>query len=250
MSELSGLYAIWYREFKVFTREKSRVISSLVYPLMWLVLFGGGLGASISLEGVNYQNYIFPGILAMVIIFSSTFYGTYLIWDKRIDFLKEVLVAPLHRSTVFFGKVLGGLTDTLIQATVLLILGLFIGFTSMTLSSLIISYVFLFVLAVGMVSVGLIIGSFMESPEGFGLIFSFFIYPMFFLSGALFPLDNLPAWLTLFTRIDPVTYAVDGLRGVMFGVSVHTIYFDLSVLTLFSLVSIFFGVKAFERMKF
>lgn len=111
MSELMGLYAIWYRELKVFFREKSRIIGSIIQPILWIVVFGAGLGASVSLEGINYQTYIFPGVLAMSAIFSSIFFGTYIVWDKKIDFLKEVLVAPVSRTTIFFGKVLGGCTD-------------------------------------------------------------------------------------------------------------------------------------------
>ncbi len=115
MSELSGLYALWYREFKVFIRERSRIVSSLVQPLMWLVIFGTGLGSVIEISGSNYQAYIFPGILVMTVLFGSLFFGLYIIMDKRVDFLKEVLVAPLSRTTIFFGKVLGGATDGTIR---------------------------------------------------------------------------------------------------------------------------------------
>jgi ABC-2 type transport system permease protein len=249
MSELGGLYAIWYREFKVFTREKSRIISSIINPLLWLVIFGGGLGSTISIQGVNYQSFIFPGMLAMVAMFSTIFFGAYVVWDKKIDFLKEVLVAPLTRTTIFFGKVLGGLTDTLIQVTILLVLGLLLGLGSFALHQILLAYVFIFIFSVGLVSVGLILGSTMDSPEGFQLITSFVIFPLFFLSGALFPINNLPAWLSFFTKIDPVTYAVDGLRGAMLGVSVFPAGFNLLVLSLFSIVAVFIGVQAFKRMK-
>lgn len=249
MSELSGLYAIWYREFKVFTREKSRVISSIINPLLWLVVFGGGLGSAISIQGMNYQSFIFPGILTMVALYSTIFYGSYVIWDKKIDFLKEVLVAPLSRTTIFFGKVLGGLTDTLIQVTILLALGVLLGFGSIVLYSLIFIYLFVFVLSVGLVSFGLTIGSIMDSPEGFGLIISFVVFPLFFLSGALFPLNNLPLWLSIFTRIDPVTYAVDGLRGAMLGDAVFPMHISFLVLVLFSVVTMFIGIQAFKRLK-
>ena len=97
MTELDGLYALWYREFKVFLREKSRIVSSLFTPLLWIVVFGGGLGSSVSLAGTNYQAFIFPGILTMTVLFSSIFFGLYIVWDKRIDFFKECL---LHHSRV------------------------------------------------------------------------------------------------------------------------------------------------------
>ena len=116
MSELTGIYALWYREVKIFFREKSRVFSSILTPLMWLLLFGSGLGSAVSFGGVNYRTFIFPGILNMSVIFGSIFFGTYIIWDRRIDFLKEVMVAPVSRTSIFLGKALGGTTDVLLQA--------------------------------------------------------------------------------------------------------------------------------------
>ena len=134
MSELSGLYAIWYRELKVYIRERSRIVASIISPLMWLVVFGTGLGASItSVQNVSYQTFIYPGIIVMSILFGSIFYGLYIVWDRKVDFLKEVLVAPLSRTTIFFGKVLGGATDAMIESLILIALGAFfnIHFTLM-----------------------------------------------------------------------------------------------------------------------
>ena len=98
MSEWSGIAALWYREFKVFLREKSRIAASIVNPILWLLIIGGGLGASVSIKGSNYQTFIYPGILAQAMLFSSIFFGVYIVWDKKIDFLKEVLVAPISRT--------------------------------------------------------------------------------------------------------------------------------------------------------
>ncbi len=112
-----GIYALWYREFKVFLKEKSRVVAAIFLPLFWFFIFGNGVGSIASVQ-VNYQYFIFPGFLAMTIIFSSLFNGAYIVWDKKVDFLKEVLVTPLSRTTVFFGKVLGGMTDSLLQACI------------------------------------------------------------------------------------------------------------------------------------
>lgn len=117
MGELEGFYALWYRELKVFTREKSRIVSSLFTPLLWIIVFGGGLGSAVSLGGINYQVFIFPGILAMTIMFSSVFFGLYIVWDRRIDFFKEVLVAPLSRTTIFAGKMVGGSINTLFRGS-------------------------------------------------------------------------------------------------------------------------------------
>lgn len=247
MSELSGLYAIWKREFKVFLREKSRVFASVINPLMWLFVFGGGLGARFSIGDLNYQTFIYPGIIVMSVLFSSIFYGAYIIWDKRLDFLKEVLVSPLKRSTIFLGKVLGGVTDAMIQASILLLLSPIFGISIVL--SLIPIYIFLFILVVGLVSIGLTVGSMMESPEGFGFIVSFINFPLFFLSGALYPLNNLPEWLTVFTRINPVTYGVDAIRGLLIGSGVFGLLTDLAALGGFSFFMVVIGTLAFRRMK-
>jgi len=248
MTELDGLYALWYREFKVFLREKSRIASSLFTPLLWIIVFGGGLGSSVSLGGTNYQVFIFPGILTMTILFSSIFFGLYIVWDKKIDFFKEVLVAPLSRLTIFAGKMLGGCTDALIQGALMLAFGVVLGL-SYTLLTVAFAMIFMLVLASATVSIGLVIGSRMESPEGFNLIVSFLVFPLFFLSGALFPISNLPSWLSIFTILNPVTYAVDGMRGVMLGMSAFPVLIDFGVLVVFAAGMMMIGSIAFSKMK-
>lgn len=247
MSEILGLYAMWLREIKVFSRETSRIISSIFSPLLWLFIFGGGLGASVRFGEINYQTFIYPGIVCMAVLFSSVFFGVYIIWDRKIDFLKEVMVAPLSRSTIFFGKALGGITDSMIQSSFLLLLAPVLD-VPYSLNFLLV-LVFIFFLALGMVSLGLILGSLMESPEGFGLVISFVVFPLFFLSGALYPTDNLPPWLGGLVRFDPVTYGVDGIRGLMIGTHVYPIFYDLAVLIVFSMAAVFVGTRTFRRMK-
>jgi ABC-2 type transport system permease protein len=207
MGELSGLVAIWYREFKVFTREKARVISSVMNPLLFLVIFGAGLGSSVTVQDINYQAFIYPGIIAMAMLFTSVFYGVYIVWDKMIDFLKEVLVAPISRTTIFFGKVLGGVTDAMIQGSILIVFGVILG-VKINPWGLPSAYLTMFVTSVGLVGIGLLIGSLMERPEGFQLISSFLIFPLFLLSGALFPIEDLPLWLAPLTYADPLTTAL------------------------------------------
>ncbi|MCJ7571285.1 MAG: ABC transporter permease [Candidatus Thermoplasmatota archaeon] len=255
MSEIKGIYALWYREFKVFLRERSRVISSIVNPILWLIIIGDGLGSAVSFNGINYQTFIYPGILIQTALFSSIFFGVYIVWDKKIDFLKEVLVAPMRRTSIFVGKIIGGATDTLLQIIILLVIGFaFMEFGIMpdlhlNIISVLVSLAFLFVTTVGLVSIGLILGSQMESPEGFQLIGSFLIFPMFFLSGALFPITNLPPWLSPFIFFNPVTYSVDGVRGVMMGFSKFNIAFDFAIVSLFAIVMILIGTYAFKKMK-
>jgi len=247
LSELMGLYALWEREFKVYLREHSRIISSAISPILWLFVFGTGMGSEFNVGNINYQAYIFPGIIAMTMIFSSVFYGASIVWDKRLDFLKEVLVAPISRATAFMGKVLGGATDGIIQATIIIILSPIFGIPFGL--DFFLVYLFLFMLVVGLTSIGLIIGSFMESPEGFGLISGFVTFPLFFFSGALFPLSNLPAWLSAVTLANPVTYGVDALRGLMLGVYRFGLFADLLVLGSFALVLVYCGTLAIRRMR-
>ncbi len=243
-----GLYALWYREFKIFTREYSRVISSIINPLFFMLIFGGGLGSVVDLPGIDYQTFIYPGFLAMAIIFTSISFGTYIVWDKKIDFLKEVLIAPISRTTIFVGKVLGGTTDAMIQIFILFLIGFLIGIP-FTAASLLLSFAILLVLSIGLISMGLIIGSFMESPEGFGLVISFIAFPMFLLSGAFYPLDSLPAWMAVLTKINPVSYAVDGLRNVILGQSSMPLALSMPIMISFVVVMIIAGTWAFKRMR-
>ena len=248
MSELSGIKAIWYRESKVFFREKSRVFSQIVTPLMWLLIFGSGLGSIVDVEGNNYQIFIYPGVIAQSILFSALFFGTYIIWDRKIDFLKEVLVAPISRTSIFIGKILGGATDSLIQSTALLLFAFIFGI-SLSPVQIVLFYIFSFLFIVTMASMGLIIGSLMESPEGFGLIISFVAFPMFLLSGALYPLQNLPLWLSILNKINPASYAVDAFRSILIGMSNFGLLTDFVVLSGFALVLIGIGTVSFKRMK-
>jgi ABC-2 type transport system permease protein len=247
MTEITGLYALWYRELKVFTRERSRIVGSVVNPLIWLVAFGGGLGSFLPIGSTGYIGFIFPGVLMLTVLFTAIFFGLYIVLDKRIDFFKSVLVAPITRVTLFSGKMLGGCTDAFLQAAILLFFGIFFGIPY-TAFSLLIVVVFVLLLAMAITSLGLAIGSMLTSFEGFGLIQSFVILPLFFLSGALYPLDNLPAWMVVVTRMNPLTYIVDGMRGALYGINTFPLFLDLGVAALFSVVLIAVGTYAFKRM--
>jgi ABC-2 type transport system permease protein len=250
ISEIEGLYAIWLREFKVFQREKSRVISSIAQPIIWLFLLGGGIGASVDtskIGDVDYQHFLFPGIVGMSTMFGTVFYGLYIVWDRKIDVLKEILVAPISRITVFFGKVLGGATDALITVSILLVLGVaLVGVAPVgVLSGLAVAVL----LAIGMVSIGLTLGSFFESMEGFQVIVTFMVFPLFFLSAALYPLAGLDPVMASAVRANPVTYAVDAMRGVLIGQSYFPVWLDLSVVVLFDVTMVLIGAWAFRKMK-
>lgn len=263
---MEKLYAIWLREFKVFLRERSRLIASTFTPLLWLFVIGGGLGAvinnpsensikgdnilgPISTSGVTYQQFIFPGVISMSVIFSSVFFGSYIIWDRKFDFLKSVMVAPVSRTTIFVGKTFGGMTTSLIQAVILMGVGLLIGIHYTPLS-VVLTFIIILLLSFALTSLGLTIGSFMESLEGFQLIISFVVFPLYFLSGALFPLSNLQIWLSILTTLDPATYAVDALRNIMLGIiEKNTLTHDITILLASVIIIGTLGMLSFKRMK-
>ena len=245
---LDQLYALWLREFRVFLREKSRLVASIFTPLLWLFVIGSGLGSTDPKIGPNYQLFIFPGIVCMSVIFTSVFFGSYIIWDKKFDFLKSVMVSPATRTTVFFGKTLGGMTTSVLQVAILLLVGLGIGIQYSPLALIQIILVVL-TLSFALTALGLTFGSYIESLEGFQLIVSFVVFPLFFLSGALFPLDNLPNWLTILALLDPVTYAVDGLRNSIIAEGMNSFLYDYGLLIIFTVMLGIVGALSFRRMK-
>ncbi|HSB57105.1 MAG TPA: ABC transporter permease [Nitrosopumilaceae archaeon] len=245
------LYALWLREFKVFMREKSRLVASTFTPLLWLFVIGSGFGSSPSVtpvETIDYQTFIFPGIICMSVIFSSVFFGSYIIWDRKFDFLKSVMVAPVSRGTIFTGKAIGGMTTSLIQAAILLAIGAIIGIEFSVLS-IILTIAVILLLSFALVSLGLTLGSYMTSLEGFQMIVSFVVFPLFFLSGALFPIDNLPGWLSILTTIDPVTYGVDALRNIILGIGSKPLGLDIVILITYTVGLGAVGTYSFRRMK-
>jgi ABC-2 type transport system permease protein len=232
---------------------------------LWLFVIGAGFGSTVGnpsstspngnaaigglVSGIDYQQFIFPGIICMSVIFSSVFFGSYIIWDRKFDFLKSVMVAPVSRTTIFIGKTFGGMTTSLIQAAILLAIGLAIGINYTPISIVAIT-VLILLLSFALTSLGLTLGSYMESLEGFQLIVSFVVFPLYFLSGALFPLNNLPSWLSYLTMIDPATYAVDAIRNMMLGLDgKNPFVVDIGVLALSVIVLGTIGMLSFRRMK-
>jgi len=255
MTELRGFYTLWLREVKRYLRDRVRIVSSFVTPLLWLVIFGTGVRLSLPYPGLNYQQYIFPGIIGQTLLFTSMFMGISVLWDREFGFMKEILVAPISRTWVFLGKMIGDSTDAVIQGIIVFVLGLLLGiklniFTFLELLPIMLLVTF------GLVSIGLTLASFMGSLEGFGTIQSFINLPLFFLSGALFPLRgaSIPNWLQIASRLNPLTYAVDALRNVILGgawtpFQIQPLWMDLGIVGLFDLIMIAIGTWAFTRMK-
>ncbi len=250
MSDLRKIYGLWHREVLRYWREKSRILSSLILPLLWLVVFGSGLRGIPVAGGLTYQTYIFPGILGMTLLFTSVFSGVSVIWDREFGFLKEILVAPVSRTTIVLGKALGSGTSALIQGTLLLPLSYLVGVHLPPLSILILIPTMVLI-SIGLVSVGLLIASLMTSMEGFNFIMSLVIMPMFFTSGALFPLTSAPAWLRYFSYINPMTYGVDVLRWASFrdSASVLPVYIEFLILLVFAAALVIACSYTFARKK-
>jgi ABC-2 type transport system permease protein len=253
MTEIRGIYTLWLREIKRYLRDRARIVSSFVQPLLWLVIFGSALRVLVSIGELTYQQYIFPGIVGQTLLFTSIFIGISVIWDREFGFLKEIMVAPISRFSVFTGKLLGASTDAMIQGILVFVLGALLGITD---NPLILGEALPVMLLVtfGLVSVGLIVASFIESLESFGLIVNFINMPMFFLSGALFPVRGagVPNWLQIAASCNPFTYAVDALRTVILGGSwqpLFPLYVELLVVTCFDLAMITIGTWAFGRRK-
>jgi len=211
MIEFRKIGALWYREMLRYWREKSRIISSLILPLLWLLVFGGGM-RTVQLPGVdNYQVFIFPGIVGMTLLFTSVWSGISVIWDREFGFLKEIMVAPISRPSIVIGKALGSGTGAFFQGFILLLLSFVVGVTLSPLAFVILIPVMILI-AIGLVCVGLFIASVINSMEGFNFIMSLVIMPMFFTSGALFPLSSSPEWLQVVSFFNPLTYGIDLLR--------------------------------------
>ncbi|MCX5784648.1 MAG: ABC transporter permease [Elusimicrobia bacterium] len=249
MINLNAIYALLLREAKIYFREKERIVSILVSPLLFLFVMGRGMVSGTSpVPGFTYQQFIFPGILAMVILFTSITYGLYIIWDKRLDFLKEVLAAPISRTTLFIGKALGGMLGAIIETFLLLIIG---AFFILPLNPLKVALCLAasFPVSYMITNLGLTIGAKMKSMEGFGLIMSFLTWPLFFFSGALFDISKAAPYIKVISLFDPVTYSVDLLRIIMLGHGVFSAWADLGAILAFCLATTAIGVSAFGKLQ-
>ena len=223
---LRAIYIIWYRDVLRYSRDRLRLLASLAQPLLFLLIFGTGLSSSLrgiggGLAGatsINYVQFIYPGIIGMAVLFTSIFSAMSIVWDREFGFLKEVLVAPIDRSAIAIGKALGGSTQAMVQGILLLVLAPIVGVTLTPLAVLELIPL-IFVLAFALTTLGVVLAAGIKSMQGFQAVINFLMMPIFFLSGALFPLGNLPWWMTGLTRIDPAAYGIDPLRRVILGAS-------------------------------
>ncbi len=243
------IYILWLRQLKRYFRSRSRIIGSLGQPVLFLVALGFGLNSAFSATGKgNYIQFLSPGIIAMSILFTAVFSGIEIIWDRQFGFLKETMVAPVSRFSIMLGRTLGGATVASFQGILVLVISIAIGFRP-EITSIIPALIFMALIALVFTALGTGIASILEDMQGFQLIINFVIMPVFFLSGALFPLETAPTALKWIAVFNPLSYGVDGLRATLIGVAHFGILIDLSALVVVALVFISIGAWLFSKVK-
>ncbi len=224
---MEGIIAIWQRDLMKFFRDRARLFGSFTMPILFLLIFGGGLSGTMETmmmgsmgegtENFNYVEFIFPGIVAMTLLMTAIFSAMSVIEDKNYGYMKEILVSPISRVSIAVGKMLGAATVSTIQGVILFLLIPFLGLTY-SITSLLSVIPFMFLLGAALSGVGLLFASVIKSLQGFQLIVQILVMPMIFLSGALFPINNMPGWLDVIVKINPVTYGVDVMKKIMIDV--------------------------------
>lgn len=244
------IYIMWRRQLKLYWRSKPRVLGSIAQPLLFLVAMGFGFGPVFEKAGgVDYIQFLTPGIISMTILFGSMFTGMSLIWDRQFGFLKESLVAPVSRVKLLMGRTLGGATVAVMQGTLVLVVSHLIGFRIQTVFLVIPGFLFMFLIALFFTLLGTTIATQLEDMEAFPLIMNFIIMPIFFLSGALFPLQGLPDAINFVARLNPLSYGVDGLRTLLSGGGQFGLGLDIAILCVLTTIVMVVGSKLFGRIQ-
>lgn len=247
---MNTVFILWQRQVKKYFRSRSRIIGSLAQPLLFLLAFGFGFGAVYQRAGDgNYIQYLAPGIIAMSILFTSIFTGIEVIWDKQFGFLKETMVAPVTRFEIMLGRTLGGATVAVIQGAIVFALAILVGFRPTNYMIIPLGLVFAFLIGILFTSIGTAIASRLDDMQGFQLIMNFLILPVFFLSGALFPLTGLPPAMQTIIKLDPLTYGVDGLRGTLISTSSFGLFADFTILIILASIMLVVGSYLFSKIQ-
>ncbi len=246
---LYTIYILWLRQIKRYFRSKSRIVGSLGQPILFLLALGYGLGPVFSQAGQgNYFQFLAPGVIAMGILFTSIFSGIEIIWDRQFGFLKETLVAPVSRLVIMIGRTLGGATTAMFQGVIVLVIAIIAGFRP-ELASIPEAILIMLCIALLFAAAGTALASRLEDMQGFQLITNFIIMPIFFLSGALFPLTGLPPAVAFLVHINPLTYGVDALRHVLAGATQFSLVTDVSVLVCVTAAFLVIGAYTFSKIK-
>jgi len=247
---MSAVYILWLRQLKRYFRSRARIVGSLGQPLLFLVALGFGFGPIFQRAGAgNYIDFLSPGVIAMGILFTAVFSGVEVIWDRQFGFLKETLVAPVSRLEIMLGRTLGGATVATIQGLIVLILTNIVGFRIHNFLLLPAAVGIMFLIALLFTALGTAIASVLSDMQGFQLIMNFLVMPVFFLSGALFPLGSLPAALKIVALLDPLSYGVDGLRSTLTGTAHYGLQWDFLVLSVLAALLLAIGAWLFSKIQ-
>lgn len=244
------IYILWLRQIKRFFRAKSRIVGAVGQPLLFLIALGYGIGSVYAKAGQgSYINFLVPGIMAQTVLFSAMFYGAMIMFDKQFGFLKETLVAPVSRTSIMLGGALGGATTAVLQGLIVFIISLALGFRPEHWLLVPLTIVILSLLSVAIASFSSGIGSFVQDMQGFQAINQFLVFPLYFLSGALYPLQHVPNWLRIVAELNPMSYAVDAMRDTLIGQTHFGLLKDLIVLSITVVVPVAFGAYRFRHIE-
>jgi ABC-2 type transport system permease protein len=247
---MGAIYILWLRELKRYVRSRVQMIVSLAQPCLYLFALGFGFGPVFKQAGHgSYLQFMAPGVMGMTVLFSSVFSGIAMLWDRQFGFLKETLVAPVSRLQIMIGRTLGGATVASIQGLLILIICLIAGFRPHSWMAVPMAFGFVLLVAIVFAALGTAIGSVLKDMQGFQLIMNFLVMPIFFLSGALFPLTNLPWLMTIITRLDPLSYGVDGLRGSLTQLWRFSALTDAGMLAIVAVLFLSGGAYLFSRIE-
>jgi len=247
---MSAIYAMWLREVKRYLRSRVQIVASLAQPMMYLLILGFGMGPVYQQAGKgDYIQFVAPGVVGMSILFSSIFSGVGLLFDRQFGFLKETLVAPVPRRYIMIGRTLGSATNAVLQGTLVLTVCILAGFRPASLAQIPMAFLFMLLIATTFAALGTAMGSVLKDMQGFQIIMNFVVMPIFFLSGALFPLTNLPKALEILTSLDPLSYGIDGLRTALISVSHFGAPLDFLVLGLSTAAFVALGTYLFAKIE-
>ncbi len=247
---MTAIYILWLRQLKRYLRSRSRIVGSLGQPVLFLVALGFGFGPIFQKAGGgNYIEFLGPGVIAQGILFTAIFSGIELIWDRQFGFLKETLVAPVSRLEIMIGRTLGGATIATMQGIIVLLLTFLIGFRPNSWWAIPNALLLMFLIALLFTALGTAIASILEDFQGFQLIMNFLVMPLFFLSGALFPIQSAPPFLQAIAKVNPLSFGIDGLRDTLTGSSHFGLPTDVAVLGILTVILFVVGAYLFSKIQ-
>jgi ABC-2 type transport system permease protein len=244
------IYILWLRQLKRYFRSKSRIAGAIGQPVLFLLALGYGLGSVYKRAGDgNYLQFLAPGIMAQTVLFAAMFFGAMIIFDRQFGFLKETMVAPVSRLKIMLGGALGGATTATMQGTLVLLISLALGFRPHDWTHVPLALLIMAVLALAIACFSSGLGSFVQDMQGFQAINQFLVFPLYFLSGALYPLTNVPTALRYVAEVNPISYTVDAMRWALIGQTRFSILRDVIALAITLVVCVTFGALRFRRIE-